>query len=92
MFDFWPVYSGEQFRASWPSCFFSFQNNPNYLNPAYKMDLDLWDFRKGKTCIIGEFHRTGLVICTHSKEGKSSSYSQINMVNTGTLKTLIHLG
>ena len=20
MFDFWPVYSGEQFRASWPSC------------------------------------------------------------------------
>ena len=23
MFDFWPVYSGERFRASWPSCFFS---------------------------------------------------------------------
>ena len=21
MFDFWPVYSGERFRASWPSCF-----------------------------------------------------------------------
>ena len=21
MFDFWPVYSGEGFRASWPSCF-----------------------------------------------------------------------
>ena len=21
MFDFWHVYSGEQFRASWPSCF-----------------------------------------------------------------------
>ena len=21
MFDFWPVYSGEQFRASWPSCY-----------------------------------------------------------------------
>ena len=20
MFDFWPVYSGERFRASWPSC------------------------------------------------------------------------
>ena len=23
MFDFWPVYSGERFRASWPSCFYS---------------------------------------------------------------------
>ena len=22
MFDLWPVYSGERFRASWPSCFF----------------------------------------------------------------------
>ena len=21
MFDVWPVYSGERFRASWPSCF-----------------------------------------------------------------------
>ena len=21
MFDFWPVYSGERFRASWPSCY-----------------------------------------------------------------------
>ena len=21
MFDFWSVYSGERFRASWPSCF-----------------------------------------------------------------------
>ena len=20
MFDLWPVYSGERFRASWPSC------------------------------------------------------------------------
>ena len=23
MFDFWPVYSGEGFRASWPSCYIS---------------------------------------------------------------------
>ena len=22
---------------------FSFQNNPNNLDPSYKMDLDLWD-------------------------------------------------
>ena len=24
MFDFWPVYSGERFRAFWPSCFLSY--------------------------------------------------------------------
>ena len=24
MFDFGPVYSGERFRASWPSCFVAF--------------------------------------------------------------------
>ena len=23
MFDFWPVYSGERFRASWPSCLYN---------------------------------------------------------------------
>ena len=51
--------------------FFSFQNNPKNLYPSYKTDLDIWDclervylgfFRKGKTCIIVEFHRTDLVI------------------------------
>ena len=34
-------------------------------------------FRKG---IIAEFHRTGLIICGHSREGKTSFYNQINMV------------
>ena len=24
-------------------CFFPFQNDPNNLDPSYKMDLDLWD-------------------------------------------------
>ena len=42
MFDLGPVYSGERFRASWPSCF-SFQNNAKNLDPSYKTDLDLWD-------------------------------------------------
>ena len=27
MFDVWPVYSGERFRASWPSCFFNSSSN-----------------------------------------------------------------
>ena len=34
-------------------------------------------FRKGKTCIIAKFHRTDLVICGHSREGKSPFYNQI---------------
>ena len=38
-------------------------------------------FRKGKTRIIAKFHRPGLVICSHSSEGKTLSYRQINMVN-----------
>ena len=28
-------------------------------------------FRKGKTRIIAKFRRTGLVICSHAREGKS---------------------
>ena len=37
-------------------------------------------FRKGKTCIIAKFQRTGLVIPSHSIEGKNPSYSQTNTV------------
>ena len=35
---------------------------------------------KGKTHIIAEFHENDLVICSHSREGTTPSYSQINMV------------
>ena len=35
---------------------------------------------KGKTPIIANFHRTDLVICSHSRERNTRSYSQINMV------------
>ena len=37
-------------------------------------------FKKGKTCIITKLHRTDLVICSHSREGKPPPYSRINMV------------
>ena len=37
-------------------------------------------FRKGKTCITAKLHRTDLIICTHSKEGNTMSYSRINTV------------
>ena len=35
---------------------------------------------KGKTHIIAKFLRTDLVICSHSREGETLSYSQINTV------------
>ena len=37
-------------------------------------------FRKGKTHIIAKFHWTDFVICSHLREGKIPSYSQINTV------------
>ena len=35
---------------------------------------------KGKTHIIAKFLRTDLVICSHSREGETLSYSLINTV------------
>ena len=35
---------------------------------------------KGKIRIIAKFHRTDLVICSHSRERKPPSYSQRNTV------------
>ena len=62
-------------------CFFLFQNNPKNLDPSYKDgSRSLGLFRKGKTLIISKFHRTDLYICSHSREGKTLSYSRINMV------------
>ena len=37
-------------------------------------------FRKGKTCITTKFHRTDIVICSHSRERETPSYSGINTV------------
>ena len=67
---------------------FSFQNNTKDLDPSYKLNLDLWDclgrvdcLEKGKIGIIAKFHRTDLVICSDSREGKTLSYSQIDRVS-----------
>ena len=38
-------------------------------------------FRKGQTRIIAKFPRADLVICSHSREGETPSYNQINMVS-----------
>ena len=45
------------------------------------MDLDLWDYLGGvQISIIAKIHRTDLGICSHSREGKTPSYSHINTV------------
>ena len=46
---------------------FSFQNNSKDLDGSKSLGL----FWKGKTRIIGKFHRTGLDICSQSREGKT---------------------
>ena len=46
-------------------------------------------FRKGKTRITAKLHRTDLIICTHSKEGNTSSYSRINMVGQNKTQELL---
>ena len=53
--------------------FSSFQNNPNGSR-------SLRLFRNGEIHIIAKYHRTDLVILSHSREGKTKSYGQINMV------------
>ena len=51
--------------------FFSFQ----------KTDLDLWDcLGRVKIGIIAKFHRTDLVICSHSIGTKPPFYNRINTV------------
>ena len=57
--------------------FFPFQNNLKNLDPPYKTDLDLLDCL-GRV----KLHRADfLVICNHSREEPTLSYSRINMVN-----------
>ena len=69
--------------------FFSFQSNPKNLDPSVKMDLDLWDCLGWVKSIIAKFHWTYLVNCSHSREGKTPSYSQINMVYLRQIKIQI---
>ena len=56
---------------------FSFQNKSKNLDPSLKhMSRFLGLFRKNKIIIIAKFHMT---ICSHLREWKTLSYSQINM-------------
>ena len=51
--------------------FFPFQKNPKNLDPSYRMDLDLGDcLGIVKLILLRKFHRTDLIICSLSREGK----------------------
>ena len=63
--------------------------HPKNLDPSYKMDLDLKDcLGRVKLVLVAKFHRTDSVICSHSREGKTSSYSQVvKVIKDETNKT-----
>ena len=64
------------------------ENNipPLFFKKAGDKNVDPFGFRslglftKGKFHIVAKFQRTDLAIYSHSREGKTLSYSQINMV------------
>ena len=60
--------------------FFSFQNNPRNLDPSYKMDLDLWDCLGRVKLILQQNFSELILICSHSRESKTPSFSRINIV------------
>ena len=58
--------------------FFSFFLPKQFQKSRFILLLGL--FRKGKTCTAAKFHRTSLVICSHSREERIWSFSQINIL------------
>ena len=68
------------------SCFLT--KHLKNLDPSYKTNLDLWDYL-GRLKLIAKFHWTDLVICSQSREGKTPSYSQINMVFNNGLQCIL---
>ena len=59
---------------------FSFQNNPKNLDPSYRMGLDLWDCLRRVKLVLQQ-NVIGL-ICSHSRQGKTPSYSCMNIVQS----------
>ena len=61
---------------------FPFQNNPFHNNPqnldtSYKTDLDYGDyFRRKKSHLIAEFHKTALDMYDHFRNGKGEELYQ----------------
>ena len=71
----------EPYFSGYKTVFFPFQNNPKYLDPSYKTDLDIWDcFGKGKTDLKAKLHKINLDVWGHSRYCNAPSYKQRNTV------------
>ena len=65
-----------------------FKNNPKNLDLSYKTDLVLWDcYGKVKLVLQQNYIGLFLVICSHSREGKTPFYSQTNSIHRQSNKT-----
>ena len=60
---------------SFPKHFISFPKHSQKSRSILVGCRSLGFFRKGKTHITAKFHRTDLVICSHSGEEKTLSYN-----------------
>ena len=67
------------------SMVFSLQNHPKDLDSSHKTESR--SLGRVQFCIIATFHKTHLVIRSHSREGKTPSKCQIS-VNTAARKYL----
>ena len=70
--------------------FFFFQNNAKSLDSSYMVTLDLWDC-SGRVK-MQKSHWIDLVINSHSREGKTLSYSRINIVILWLYQLWLYLG
>ena len=63
--DFFPSNQSQKSRSI-------LQDGSRSFGLSYKRGIDLWEcLGRVKTCIIAKFHRTDLVICSHSGEEKN---------------------
>ena len=59
MFDFWSVYSGERFRASWPSCFFLYLLFFSF-SPDFSSKISLQPFKIETSNLVIQVHNDKL--------------------------------
>ena len=63
-------------KQSFLSFFFTPKHSPKSTAILLDRSRSVGLFRKAKTHVIAKFHRTDIVICSHSRERKTLSYSR----------------
>ena len=92
MFDFWPVYSGEQFRASWPSC--SYFSSKPYVVTAHLNRLVEMVQMKGHSIQGGHaLWKTGKMVKKKSLQGKIMEFEILLKIRekSGNFKKILSL-